>query len=100
MVHCPTYNNINGADIPVHTPIPRTDVLQNVMVLCTRFSALDLVDGYYQFLMRAIYIPLTVVSTPSGMLWEWFVKLQGLSNTPAIFNRLVTQLFRPHRGYA
>ena len=25
---------------------------------------------------------------------------QGLSNAPAAFNRLVTQLFRPHRGYA
>lgn len=25
---------------------------------------------------------------------------QRLSNTPATFNRLVTQLFRPHRGYA
>ena len=25
---------------------------------------------------------------------------QGLSNVPATCNRLVTQLFRPHRGYA
>ena len=25
---------------------------------------------------------------------------QGLSNSPATFYRLVTQLFRPHRGYA
>ena len=25
---------------------------------------------------------------------------QGLSNAPTTFNRLVTQLFRPHRGYA
>ena len=25
---------------------------------------------------------------------------QGLSNAPAIFNRLVMQLFRPHRNYA
>ena len=24
---------------------------------------------------------------------------QGLSNVPATFKRLVTQLFRPHRGY-
>jgi hypothetical protein len=63
------------------------------------YSSLDLVDGYYQLLMRASDIPLTAVSTPSGMLWEWLVMPQGLSNAPATFNRLVTQLFRPHRAY-
>ena len=84
------YNKLNAATIP------RKDVLQNNMVGCTLYSALDLVDGYYQLLMRASDIPLTAVSTPSGMLWEWLVMPQGLSNAPATFNRLVTQLFRPH----
>ena len=50
--------------------------------------------------MRASDIPLTAVSTPSGMLWEWLVLPKGLSNAPATFRRLVTQLFRPHRAYA
>ena len=50
--------------------------------------------------MRASDISLTAVSTPSGMLWEWPVMPQGRSNDPATFNRLVKQLFRPHRGYA
>ncbi|CAH0475565.1 unnamed protein product [Peronospora belbahrii] len=70
------------------------------MVGCTMYSALDLVDGYYQLLMQASDIPLTAVSTPRGMLWEWIVMLQGLSNASATFNRLVTQLFRLHRAYA
>ncbi|KAG3123128.1 hypothetical protein PI126_g23850 [Phytophthora idaei] len=70
------------------------------MVGCMLYSALDLVDGYYQLLMRACDVPLTAVSTPSGMLWEWLVMPQGLSNAPATFNSLVTQLFRPHRAYA
>ena len=71
------------------------------MVWCKVYSALDLVDGYYQLLMRASDIPLTAVSTPSGMLWEWLrVMPQGLSNAPDTFNRLVTQLSRPHRAYA
>ena len=63
------------------------------------YSALDLVDGYYQLLMREGDIPLPAGSTPSGMLWEWLVMPEGLSNAPATFNLLVTQLFRPHRGY-
>uniref|UniRef100_H3H930 Reverse transcriptase domain-containing protein n=2 Tax=Phytophthora ramorum TaxID=164328 RepID=H3H930_PHYRM len=91
------FNKLNAATIPAQTPIPRKDVLQNNMIGCTAYSALDLVDGYYQLLMRASDIPLTAVSTPSGMLWEWLVMPQGLSNAPATFNRLVTQLFRPHR---
>ena len=33
-------------------------------------------------------------------LWKWLVMPYELSNAPATFNRLVTQLFRPHRGYA
>ncbi|GMF57304.1 unnamed protein product [Phytophthora fragariaefolia] len=93
-------NKLNAATIPAQTPIPRKDVLQNNMVDCTLYSALDLVDGYYQLLMRASDIPLTAVSTPSGMLWERLVMPQGLSNAPATFHRLVTQLFRPHRVYA
>ena len=47
------YNKLNAATIPAQTPIPRKDVLQNNMVGCTVYSALDLVDGYYQLLMRA-----------------------------------------------
>ncbi|POM58892.1 Pol protein [Phytophthora palmivora] len=67
---------------------------------CTLYNALDLVDRYYQILMRESDIPLTAVSTPSGMLWEWVVMPQRLSNSPATFNRLVTQVFRPLRTFA
>ncbi|KAG2776101.1 hypothetical protein Pcac1_g13509 [Phytophthora cactorum] len=63
LVHA--YNKLNNATVPAQTPIPRKDVLNN-MAGCELYSALDLVDGYYQILMRDI--PLTAVSTPSGML--------------------------------
>ena len=70
------------------------------MVGYTMYSALDLVDGYYQLLMRASDNSLIAVSTPNGMLWEWLVMPQGLSNVPNTFYRLVTQLFRPQKDYA
>jgi hypothetical protein len=97
LVHA--FNKLNSATVPAQTPIPRKDVLLNNMAGCTLYSALDLLDGYYQILMRESDIPLTAVSTPSGMLWEWLVMPQGLSNAPATFNRLVTQLFRPLRAF-
>ena len=64
------------------------------------YTALNLVDVYYQLLMRESDIRLTAVSTSNGMLWEWLVMPQGLSNDPTTVNHLVTQLFQPHRGYA
>ncbi|POM71721.1 LOW QUALITY PROTEIN: Pol protein [Phytophthora palmivora] len=93
-------NKLNNAMASAQTPIPRKDVMLNNMSGCTLYSALDLVDGYYQILMRESDIPLTSVSTPSGVLREWQVMPQGLSNAPVTFNRLVTQLFRPLRTFA
>ncbi|KAE9160553.1 hypothetical protein PF005_g31595 [Phytophthora fragariae] len=50
--------------------------------------------------MRESDIPLTAVSTPSDMLWEWLVMPQGLKNAPATFNRCVTHLLRSVRDFA
>ncbi|POM78719.1 Reverse transcriptase [Phytophthora palmivora] len=57
LVHA--YNKLNNATVPAQTPIPRKDVLLKNMTGCTLYSALDLVDGYYQILMRESDIPLT-----------------------------------------
>ena len=60
------YNKLNAATIPAQTPIPRKDVLLDSMSGSTIFSSLDLMDGYYQVLMRETDVPLTAVSTPQS----------------------------------
>ncbi|KAE8954069.1 hypothetical protein PR001_g32641, partial [Phytophthora rubi] len=94
------YNKLNDATVPAQTPIPRKDVIIDSMALSTIFSARDLRDGFYQIRMRESDIPLTAVSTPSGMLWEWLVMPHGLKNAPATFNRCATHLLRSVRDFA
>ncbi|GMF42250.1 unnamed protein product [Phytophthora fragariaefolia] len=67
------------------------------MAGCTVFSALDMVDGYYQLLMRESDIPLTAVSTPSGMLWEWLDlrKWLGLANFLHKYSANYAEMARP-----
>ena len=94
------FNKLNDATIPAQTPVPRKDMILDGMVDSTIFSTLDLMDGFYQIRMRKGDVPLTAVSTPSGMLWEWLVMPQGLKNAPATFNRIVTNILRPLRDFA
>ncbi|KAL4092919.1 hypothetical protein PRIC1_011908 [Phytophthora ramorum] len=93
------FNKLNDATIPAQTPIPRKDMVLDTMSGSTKFNAIDLMDGFYQILMREADVPLTAVSTPSGMLWEWLVMPQGLKNAPATFNRMVSNLLRPYRDF-
>ncbi|KAJ8523564.1 hypothetical protein ON010_g17555 [Phytophthora cinnamomi] len=70
-------NKLNDAAVPVQTPIPRNDVIIDSMTGSTADTAIDLRDEFYQILMRENETPLTAVTTPSGMLWEWLVIPQG-----------------------
>ncbi|KAE9332909.1 hypothetical protein PF008_g14710 [Phytophthora fragariae] len=94
------FNKLNDATIPAQMPIPRKDMVLDTMSGSTKFSVIDLMDGFYQILMREADVPLTAVSTLSGMLWERLVMPQGLKNAPATFNRMVSNLLRPYRDFA
>ncbi|KAG3166823.1 hypothetical protein PC128_g19622 [Phytophthora cactorum] len=100
MAHRSCLQQADRCDDPAQTPIPRKDVIIDSMAKSTIYSTLDLRDGFYQILMRESDIPLTAVSTPSGMLWEWLVMPQGLKNDPSTFNRCVTHLLRSVRDFA
>ena len=86
------FNKMNTATLPAQTPIPRKDVIIDGMAKSTIFSSMDLMDRFYQILMRERDIPYTTVSTPGGMLWEWLVIPQGLINAPVTLNRCITNL--------
>ncbi|GMF44990.1 unnamed protein product [Phytophthora fragariaefolia] len=90
------FNKLSDATIPAQTFIPRKDMVLDTMSGSVIYSAIDLTEGFYQILMRESDIPLTAVSTPSGMLWEWLIIPQGLKNMPTTFNRMdYAGLIRP-----
>ncbi|KAG3109992.1 hypothetical protein PI124_g10840 [Phytophthora idaei] len=93
------FNKLNESTIPAQTPIPRKDMVLDSMSGSTTYGAINLMNGFYQFLMREDDVPLTAVSTPSGMMWEWLVMPQGLKNAPVTFNRMVSNLLRPYRDF-
>jgi hypothetical protein len=94
------FNKLNDVTIPAQTPIPRKDITLDSMAGSEVYSAIDLTDGFYQIIMRESDVPLTAVSTPSGMLWEWLVIPPGLKNAPVTFNRMVSQVLRSLRDFA
>ena len=94
------FNKLNAPTVPAQTPIPRKAIIIYVMANSIIFSSMNLMDGFYQILIRERNIPHTAVSTPSGMLWEWLVISQALSNSPVRFNRCVTNLLRSVSEFA
>ena len=62
------FNKLNAATVPAQTPIPRKDIIIDGMVRSTTFSSMDLMNDFYQIIMRDQGIPYTEVSTTSVML--------------------------------
>ena len=94
------FKKLSDATISAQASILKKDMVLNFMSKGFIISAIDLTDGFYQILMRPSDIPLTAVSTPSGMLWEWLVMPQGLKIAPVTFNHMVSQVLRPLRDFA
>ena len=60
------FNKLNAATVLAQTPIPRKDVIIDGMSKKTIFSSTEVMDVFYQILMRERDIPYTAVSTPAG----------------------------------
>ncbi|KAJ0410006.1 hypothetical protein ATCC90586_000865 [Pythium insidiosum] len=51
------FNKLNDTTIPAQTPIPRKDMILDSMSGSEVFTAINLMDGFYQILMREQDIP-------------------------------------------
>ena len=86
------FNKLNAATVPAQTLTSAKVVILYGMSNRIIYPSTDLIYDFYQIIIRERDIPYKAVSIPSGMLWEWLVMPQALSNTPAIFNRCVKDL--------
>ena len=74
-------------------PSPQKEETFNAMSGAYLFSCFDLLNGYYQQLLREKDIPYTAFTAANGH-WEYLVSPQGLCGVPGSFNRLVDAIFQ------
>ena len=93
-------NTLKFAPVPAQTPITRKGVIIDGMSNKNHLLCMHPIKGFYRILLDEWDIPYTAVCTPSGILWDWLVVPQELSNAPVTFNRCVTNLLRPVQDFA
>ena len=69
------FRKLNDATISAQMHNPRTYMVLDARSGMAMFSVIELIDGFFQILMRQSDIPLTAVSTLSGLLRNWLVIL-------------------------
>ncbi len=89
---CIDYRALNKMTIKNKWPLPRIDDLLDSLARARVFSALDLAQGYHQIRIKEEDVPKTAFCTPLG-LYEYKVLSFGLSNAPATFSRVMSEVF-------
>ena len=75
-------------------PLPRIGQTIDALQGARYFSSLDLASGFWQVSVAETDRHKTVFGSPEGGLYE-FVKMPfGLTNAPAIFERLMNEIFK------
>ena len=94
---CVDYRALNKATIRNQYPIPRVDDLLDQLRGAKVFSAIDLMQGYYQIKIQDANCAKTAFKTPMG-LYKFRVLPFGLMNAPVIFQCVVNRIFRLYIG--
>ena len=92
---CVDYRRLNALTIRGSWPLPRIDELINKLGTSTRFTTLDLADGYYQIPIRTDDRSKTAFNTEFG-LFEFTVMPFGLTNAPATFQQMMEEVLARH----
>ena len=91
------YRALNKSTIRNQYPIPRVDDLLDQLRGAKVFSAIDLMQGYYQIKIQDVDCAKIAFKTPMGV-YEFRVLPFGLTNAPAIFQGVMKRIFRPYIG--
>ena len=88
------YIDLNEACPKDNFPLPRIDQIIDVSARHGMFSFLDAFSGYHQIPMHPLDVEKIAFITPHRMFY-YNVMSFGLKNARAMYQRLVTKMFRP-----
>ena len=94
---CINYRGLNKLTRKNNSPMLRVDDLLGQLRGARLFSAIDLMQGYYQIRIKPKDCEKTAFRTPQG-LYEFKVLPFGLANALAIFQMLINKIFSQQIG--